>query len=214
LPIGRFLKAQSLGGNRVILVVIRERFMGVNDDDWEEIDTARAIALSGALGDIDDGVFHSPHPFSLGGNADVRAFYKHIPGAAYVTTELTGKPDASYADYELMICHRERLDWGPNIISRLAPYTQTAYIGTNETMDIESATPKGSTITAFLFDTYKTFELFGTTFELRLCIGITKDELEYKMKTDGETLKRLLQTHGIYPYTDLFRASIVLPDIG
>ena len=100
--------------------------MGVNDDNWEEIDNARAIALASVLGEIDGGVFHAPHPFYLGGNADVRAFHKHIPGVVYVTTDLAGKPDAFYADYELMICHREPTNWGANIISRLAPYTQTA----------------------------------------------------------------------------------------
>ncbi len=48
-----------------------------------------------------------PQSFRLVGNADVRVFHKHIPGVVYVTTDLTGKPDACYADYELMICHRE-----------------------------------------------------------------------------------------------------------
>lgn len=188
--------------------------MGVNDDDWEEIDNARSIALSMTLGEIDSSVFHSPIPFSLGGNADVRAFYKHIPGVVYVTTELTGKPDACYADYELMICHRNPIDWGPNIISRLAPYTQTAYIGSGETMDIGPSCPEGSTIAAFLFDTYDTFTLFDHPFELRLCIGITQAELDFKFKTDGPTLTELLKRNSIYPFTDLYRDSIPLPPTG
>ncbi len=188
--------------------------MGVNDDDWEEIDNARAIALASVLGEVDGGVFHAPHPFYLGGNADVRAFHKHIPGVVYVTTDLTGKPDACYADYELMICHREPTNWGPNIISRLAPYTQTAYIGSGETMDIAASAPADSSIVAFLFDTYDTFTLYGQTFELRLCIGITKPELNFKMQTDGPTLKNLLKQNGVYPFTDLHRKSIQMPKSG
>jgi hypothetical protein len=133
-----------------------------------------------------------------------------MPGVVYVTAELTGKPDASYADYELMICHRSADEWGPNVISRLAPYTQEAYIDAGESMDIDQATPPESKIKAFLFDTYATFMLFGERNELRLCIGITKDELEFKMKHGGDRLLALLKQHGVYPYTDLGRDSVPL----
>ena len=114
--------------------------MGENDeDDWEEVWDARADALATVLGSGHDNVYHAPHPFSLGGQADVVAFYHHLDGVVYVTAELTGKPDSSYADYELMVCHRTRdEDWGPNVISRLAPYTQEAYIAAGESMDIEA----------------------------------------------------------------------------
>jgi hypothetical protein len=180
------------------------------EDDWEHIWDARAEALSDVLGPGHDQVFHAPHPFALGGQADVVAFYHHLPGVVYVTAELTGKPDACYADYELMICQRSVTDWGANIISRLAPYTQEAYIGSGESMDIDSATPPNSLIKAFVFDTYRTFALFGQTLSLRLCLGITKAELEFKLEHGAEALLSRLKSHGVYPYTDLDRASIPL----
>lgn len=185
--------------------------MGVSeDDDWQEVCEARSIALAAVLGPDDGMVFHAPHPFVLGGNADVLGFYGHIPGAVYVTAELTGKPDACYADYELMICHRSRSDWGPNIISRLAPYTQHAFIAAGETMDIDDATPAHSRIKAFLFDTYATFRLYDHDFDLRLCIGITKAELKFKMEHGPDALLAALKHQGIYPYTDLERDSAIL----
>ena len=180
------------------------------DDDWEEVWDARANALAQVLGQGHDNVFHATHPFSLGGNADVMAFHHHLKGVAYVTAELTGKPQACYADYELMICHRLPDDWGPNVISRLAPYTQEAYIGAGESMDIGPATPAQSQIEAFLFDTYGTFTLFGQRNELRLCIGITKAELQFKMEHGAEKLLALLKDHGVYPFTDLERATVPL----
>lgn len=178
--------------------------------DWEEVWDARADALAEALGSGHDNVFHSPLPFAFGGNADVMAFPHHLNGMVYVTAELTGKPDACYTDYELMICQRSPSDWGPNIISRLAPYTQQAFIGAGESMDIDAATPAGSRIKAFLFDTYGTFPLFGHENELRLCIGITKAELEFKMEHGGEKLLALLKRHGVYPFTDLERDDVPL----
>jgi hypothetical protein len=182
------------------------------EDDWEEVWNARADALAETLGPGHDQVFHAPHPFALGGQADVMAFFHHLDGVAYVTADLTGKPDACYADYELMICHRAPGDWGPNLISRLAPYTQQAYIGAGESMDIASATPAGSRIKDFLFDTYACFSLFGQENELRLCIGITKPELEFKLRHGPERLLELLKRHGVHPFTDLDRDSVPLDD--
>ena len=101
-------------------------------------------------------------------------------------------------------------DWGPNVISRLAPYTQEAYIAAGESMDIEQATPPESKIKAFLFDTYGTFSLFEQENELRLCLGITKPELQFKMKHGPDALLQLLKRHGVYPFTDLERDSVPL----
>jgi hypothetical protein len=182
-----------------------------DDNDWEEIWDARASALAQALGSDHDELLHAPHPFSLGGHADVIAFHHHLKGVVYVTAELTGKPDASYADYELMVCHRAASDWGPSVISRLAPYTQEAYIAGGESLDIDQATPPESRIKAFLFDTYGTFTVFGRVNELRLCIGITKSELEFKLKHGSDDLLALLKSHGVYPFTDLDRDSVPLP---
>jgi hypothetical protein len=184
--------------------------MADEDDDWEEIWDARAEAISKVLGSGHDQVFHAPHPFALGGQADVVAFYHHIPGVVYVTAELTGKPDACYAGYELMISQRTNSDWGANLISRLAPYTQQAYIGAGESMDIDDATPSDSLIKALVFDTYQTLTLFGHEFEFRLCLGITKAELQFKMERGAAELFARLKSHGVYPYTDLSRESIPL----
>jgi hypothetical protein len=77
-------------------------------------------------------------------------------------------------------------------------------------MDMDPATPAQSQIKAFLFDTYATFTLFGSENELRLCIGITKQELKFKMEHGAEKLLGLLKHHGVYPFTDLERQSVPL----
>lgn len=81
-------------------------------------------------------------------------------------------------------------------------------------MDIDQTTPPESAIKAFLFDTYGTFTLFGQANELRLCIGITKPELEFKMEHGADKLLELLKRHGVYPFTDLTRASVPLDAAG
>ena len=79
-------------------------------------------------------------------------------------------------------------------------------------MDIDSATPAESRIKAFLFDTYATFTIFGHENELRLCVGITKPELQFKMEHGAERLLMLLKRYGVYPFTDLDRDSVPLND--
>ena len=67
-----------------------------------------------------------------------------------------------------------------------------------------------SRIKAFLFDTYATLTLFGHENELRLCIGITKPELQFKLDHGAHRLLALLKAHGVYPFTDLERDSVPL----
>jgi hypothetical protein len=175
-----------------------------NRDDWEEIWNARLRALEQVLGPCTQ-TYHAPVPLFLGGQADVVAFGEHLEGVVYVTAELTGKREDLYADYELMICDRGQDTWGANVISRLAAYTQEARISAGDTMDIGPAAPKGSKIKALIFDNYSTFALFGETYNLRLCIGITKEELQFKMKHGSSALLERLKTEKIYPFTDVNR---------
>jgi hypothetical protein len=46
--------------------------------------------------------------------------------------------------------------------------------------------------------TCATFTLFGHANELRLCVGITKPELQFKMDHGDEKLLALLKRHGVY----------------
>lgn len=178
-------------------------------DESQEIWDARAHALRLVLGPDHENVLHSPIPLFMGGGADVLVFHQHVPGVTYVTADLTGKPDDSFTDYELMVCHRSVEDnWGGNIISQLAAYAIEHSISAGETMDIDSATPADSEIKAFIFDTYQTFSMFGCDFELQLCLGITKAELAFAQKNGPDELFVRLKSHRVYPYTDLNRKTV------
>jgi hypothetical protein len=178
-------------------------------DDLQAVWDTRAEALCAAFGTGYANVWHYPHPFVLGGNAEVMQFDDHLPGTVFVTVDLTGKPGHTYADYELMICHRDKSTWGADVISRLAPYVLKTYIARGETMDIGEATPADSPIKAFIFDTYGTFQMYGATYDLRLCLGITADELQYRFKHGPDPLLAKLKASGVYPYTDLGRRSVL-----
>ena len=187
-----------------------------DDNEWQEWWDARVAAIEGVLGKSEDVVGHAAIPFHLGGDiggaADIIYFRHHLPGRVSVTSELIGCEDQvpnDLGNYELMICHRGDEEWGPNIICKLAYYTLEAELKPGDTMDIGSAAPKGSAIAALLFLDYGRFKVRGTKAGLLLCIGITADELESCRKGRRADVEQALKKAGVYPYTDLYRQSVL-----
>jgi hypothetical protein len=194
-------------------------------DDQREIDQlwwdARLAALESVLGESDGFVGHSPVPFfmgaDIGGACDILYFRKHMPGVVSVTCELIGSEETGVGpqvpnvmgEYELMICERESADWGGHAISRLAYYTLDHLLNPFDNMEIYRAVPKGSTIYGLLFYTYARFEVLGHRAGLLLCVGITKDELIACRSGRRQEVENALKAANVYPYTDLFRSSVL-----
>jgi hypothetical protein len=186
-------------------------------DDWSGLWDARKHALQELLGPTTDRVFHAVTPLELGGQADVVEFPDFVSGATYVTCDLTGPQSSqlpsSLGQYELMICTRSGERWAPNLISRLAPYTFEAVLEPSETMDIGSALPKGSSIAALLFTepplARNEFQVLGHRCGLLLCLGITAAELQASLEGRGASLLEALKREGVFPFTDLQRASVL-----
>jgi len=174
-------------------------------------------AFERLLGKSEDVVGHAMIPLHLGadvgGSADIVYFKQHLPGIIAVTSDWIGcaaQVANQLGTYELMICQRDDVAWGANIIARLASYTLHTALDADHTMDIGPATPDGSTITAFLFLAYAQFEVRGRQAGLLLCLGITEDELEACHEGRQAEVVAALKCAGIYPFTDLFRKSVSL----
>lgn len=185
-------------------------------DVWEYWWNTRQKALEAILGPASDMVYHGVIPFDLGPDAGGAADVLHFPncagGSAFVTSELIGRDDQVENDlgnYELMICHREKHDWGPNVISRLAGFTCQALVNPGQTMDIGEVTPSGSTISAFLFQEYARLVVEGRACGILLCIGITREELELCRQGRAAEVTEALRLNGVHPFTDLERPSVV-----
>ena len=187
------------------------------DDEWTLWWDARVAAMENVLGKSADTVGHGVIPFQfgpeMGGAADIVYFHNHIDGVVAATSELIGsddQPPNKQGNYELMVCSRDADDeWGPNIISQLAHYTLEAVLNPGETMDIGPATPEGSTIAALLFCDYGRFTVRDRKAGLLLCLGITADELSECRKGNRPLVEAALKESGVYPFTDLFRKSVL-----
>ncbi len=187
------------------------------DDEWQKIWDARSAALARVLGKPGEMVFHAPVPFQLGGFADVLPFPDYVPGATYVTAELTGEDvgqrPSSLGHYELMICVRRDLPKAADLVSKLARYTCDAEVEAGQTMDV-GAYFGDSTIRALVFTHPREepvwFEFLGVRYGLLLCVGITAKELAFGRSQGTERLLALLREHGVYPYTTPDRPSVPL----
>jgi hypothetical protein len=147
-----------------------------------------------------------------GGGADIIYFRKHVKGIVSVTSELIGRDDQvenNLGNYELMVCHRDEEDWGPDLISRLAYYTLEAKINPGETMDMGEAVPENSTVAALLFFDYGTFKVRKRKAGLLLCVGITADELKLCRAGKRDKVEQTLKAAKVYPFTDLYRDSVI-----
>ncbi len=185
-------------------------------DSWQVWWDARVMAIEDVLGKSENIVGHAVIPFhlgaDLGGAADIIYFRHHVPGRISVTAELIGCEDQvpnDLGNYELMICHRDDERWGPSLICRLAYYTLEAELKPGDTMDIGPAAPEGSTIVALLFLEYARFKVRGKKAGLLLCLGITADELAVCRQGQCAEVERALKKEGVYPYTDLYRKSVL-----
>jgi len=189
----------------------------MSSDDWERTWNARQAALESVLGPADNAVLHAVIPFHLGGQADVLAFSQSVPGKVFATCELLGEPTQKpnlLGTYELAIADRNGNDWGANVISHLARYTCDAVLQPGETMDIGSAVPPKSTISAFFFDDFKRMKYDGKDAGILLCIGLTSDEVKACRRGQRQQVYDALVAQKVFPYTNLFRQSVLKPTSG
>jgi len=163
-------------------------------------------------------VYHALVPFQMGyeasGRADVYVFENSTRGYTYVTGDLIGEEqkESNIGNYELMICHKDKkTDWGIHLISELAYYTLQASINSGETMALEGG-PYDSgkqSIKHLLFYKYSDITIEEKKLGLMLLLGITQKEYEWIQENSYELLVEKLKEKNVYPFTDLFRKSIV-----
>jgi hypothetical protein len=177
---------------------------------------ARVAALESVLGKCDGTVCYAPAPMHRQGFADVLRFRDYVKnGIAYVTCDLIGNPKQvpnKWGHYELMICTRQESEWAPTLLSRLAQYTHEATLQPGDTMDIDDARPRDSSVAALLFarpdPPADSFSVLGTPAGIILCIGITADEFAACKNFGSGVMLRMLKDNDVYPFTDMKRESV------
>lgn len=201
-------------GQRIDVQTTSAMPLTINALPWTVLWEERIKAIEPFLGPADNTVLHSMIPLEFVpelGSADVITFRRKLDGIAYVTANLIGnynQIENSLGNYELMICHRQESDWGPDLVSRLAHYTCQQRIDPGHTMALGPPFTDGSTIKALLFAEFARFQLAQKQCGLLLCIGITVGELAECKERQAAFVQKRLDFEGVFPFTDLERTSL------
>jgi hypothetical protein len=140
---------------------------------------------------------------------------------AYVTADLTGgeeegQPPNALGNYELMMCTHDEDEWAPAFIAQLATYTLENKLEPYDTMEIDGAVPRGSTVKKMIFlepefegGKKNEFRVGRKKCGLLLCLGMTAAEFKaFRGGRADEVLEKLREA-GVFPYTALKRKSVV-----
>ena len=186
--------------------------------EWKKVSDARNAALTKILGKDAGSVYTAAPPFYLGGFADVVPFPSYISGMTYGTADLTGPATAQvpncFGQYELVMCMKQEDARAASLISMLGRYTCDVNLEPFHTMDLPRHF-EDDTLRALLFvplsDPPHSFEVLGQRCGLLLCMGITREEMQFTRTASSKRLVVLLKEQGVFPYTIPDRPPVTLP---
>ncbi|HON07758.1 MAG TPA: suppressor of fused domain protein [Verrucomicrobiota bacterium] len=184
--------------------------------DIYELANAYGDLLEKQFGPFDPLEFHV-FPFDAGGSIDFLTIGKGRERfVTYITCGLFVHPELKRGKlgyYELMvICDSE--DWVLDNINNIARLSLMEVLEPNDTIDIGPYVSKEAPIQGVLLEEVPLGPLEITVenehYGLLRCIGITRPEMEYKLKYGAPALFEKLKNVGIYPKTIVNRDSIRL----
>jgi Suppressor of fused protein (SUFU) len=170
-------------------------------------------ALEKELGPKDPTVTHAIIGFESGGPPDVHYFRNtpNVQGIFYVTSDLLffrAQPKNSLGRYELAICVPAEDKWARNLLFKLSRATVQEAFDEGHTADITAWVAAECTIKGLLFTKLVSFEFNQQSFGALLCVGITRAEMDYALAHDSVDLLSRLKAAGVFPVTNLSRASV------
>ena len=210
--------------------IFGKKVAGVESSDHENLVKAwfdrKSALMEKVLGKEHSMVMHAFVPYAIGGNLALFYFPNGIPGTAIVTKELCelpnqGPSNALFSSYEFVMFTKHPLSlvdakngattFGrahlniDAILNVMARYSQTAKLNPFETAEFPAGMEAvgGKCYARFSDDLAKNFGLLAI-------IEVFRSEMEHAIKHGGQSLVKLLEEKGFFPYSDLNREAAVL----
>lgn len=184
------------------------------DLDNRKLYDSFVTALEKELGPKDPTVTHAIIGFEFGGPPDVH-YFRSAPGVRgifYVTSDLLffkAQPKNSLGQYEMAVCVPAEDKWARQLLSKLSRATVREAFDEGHTADITAWVAAECPIKGLLFTKLVSFEFNQQSFGVLLCVGITRAEMDHSLAHDSVDLLSRLKAAGVFPVTDLNRASVV-----
>jgi len=129
----------------------------------------------------------------------------------YISCELAIRDEqlpSEHGRYEL-VCTCDDEEWVRTVVSNVGRMSLETELGHGHTVDIGPLLADDAPIQAVLMTIEEQVEIAGERFAIYRVTGITRQELNYAIKTDSESLLAVLKTHGFFPNTAIDRPSAV-----
>ena len=182
--------------------------------DYRKLYDAFVTVLERELGRKEESVIHAIMGFEFGGPPDLLLFRNApgVKGTFYVTSDLLffdRQPKNSLGRYELAICLPKESVWAEHVLFKLSQATVEEVFDVGHTADISAWLDPSCSIKGLLFTRLVSFDFEGLAFGALLCVGVTRDELEFALKNGSEAVIKRLKAAGIFPVTDIERTSVI-----
>jgi hypothetical protein len=170
--------------------------------------------LERELGPKDEAAIHAIIGFEFGGPPDLLLFRNApgVKGTFYVTSDLLffeRQPENSLGRYELALCLPKESDWAGHVLFKLSQATVEEVFDVGHTADITAWVDSSCPIKGLVFTKLVSFEFGGRAFGALLCVGVTRNELDYAQEYGSDALVERLKSAGAFPVTDIERTSVI-----
>lgn len=128
----------------------------------------------------------------------------------YISCELSVREEqvaSSNGRFELM-CHSNDEDWVRVVLTSVGRLSLEAQLDDGHTVDISEIAPAEASFRAVALERFASTTIEGRDFSILRVHGITEDELQIAREEGSEALFRRLKSAGVYPNTDVHRASV------
>ncbi len=199
-------------------------------DDHDKDYELKLKGLENMLGPMHSLVGHAVIPFAVGGAVDMYYFPNHLKGTGFATMELldpdgNGPLENRIGTYELVAFTKYDYDTNEEtqtpfsliertacgFLTAIARFSSQAVLNPKETIEVPRG--EGQENLCLVFDLYEPegtkFKIGERNHHLLLCMQVFKNEMDYARENGSDKLFELLKDQGVYPYSDLDRASVL-----
>lgn len=200
------------------------------DEEHEQDYELKSKGLENILGEMHNFVGHAIIPFAIGGAVDMYYFTNHIKGTGFATMELldpdgNGPKKNRLGTYELLAFTKHEINENKEtstpfdlierkacgFLTSIGMYSPQAVLNPKDTIEVPNGENEENT--CLIFDVYepdgKKFSIGNREHHLLLCIEIFRDEMNFARQNGSDALFGLLKEKGVYPYSDMKRASVI-----
>ncbi len=180
--------------------------------DYKKFYSKLFAPLEVQIGPIDPMTIFAIMGFDGGGPLNFSTIGARAKGplVTYVSCELAVRKEQKQSEFGRfeLICSCDNEEWVRRVLSDIGRMSLEVKLGHGHSVDIGPNVDSSAPLQGVLLLKQSKTTIDGKKFGVLRVIGITRDEMEFKLKLGTNRLVKALKAGGIYPHTMVSRASV------